>query len=159
MLGHSNDKSTIQNTFRYNNQVLHHPKDIANGFCDYFANVGPQFAKMIPTSKYDHNHYLTSQNYPNPSSIFISPTDPSEINKIISGLKSKKSCGHDNLSTSFLKQIALEIAAHISILVNKSLEHGIVPDMHKIAKVIPIYKSKEKDVFSNYRPISLLPSI
>ena len=29
----------------------------------------------------------------------------------------------------------------------------------KIAKVIPIYKCKEKNEMGNYRPISLLPSI
>ena len=29
----------------------------------------------------------------------------------------------------------------------------------KLAKVIPIYKAKEQDLFSNYRPISLLPTI
>ena len=27
----------------------------------------------------------------------------------------------------------------------------------KIARVIPLYKSGEKDVFTNYRPVSLLP--
>ena len=29
----------------------------------------------------------------------------------------------------------------------------------KIAKVVPIYKSKEKDKLTNYRPVSLLPAI
>ena len=39
-----------------------------------------------------------------------------------------------------------------------SLEKGIVPDCMKTAKV-PIYKSKQKDQFTNYKPISLLPTI
>jgi hypothetical protein len=40
---------------------------------------------------------------------------------------------------------------------NKSMETGEVPDTLKLAKVIPIYKANEKDMFTNYRPISLLP--
>ena len=37
------------------------------------------------------------------------------------------------------------------------IESGHVPDTMKLAKVIPIYKSKDKQMFNNYRPISLLP--
>ena len=36
---------------------------------------------------------------------------------------------------------------------------GLVPDMAKLAKIIPIYKEKDKKKISNYRPISLLPVI
>ena len=32
----------------------------------------------------------------------------------------------------------------MSIIINKSLETGIVPKNMKIAKIIPIYKSKDK---------------
>ena len=34
---------------------------------------------------------------------------------------------------------------------------GLVPKNMKIAKVIPIFKSGNKHIFNNYRPISLLP--
>ena len=47
----------------------------------------------------------------------------------------------------------------ISILINKSMEFGAVPDVYKITKVVPIYKAKDKELFANYRPISLLPSV
>ena len=47
----------------------------------------------------------------------------------------------------------------IAILVNMSLEQGIVPDAMKLAKVIPIHKSKSKELFNNYRPISLLSNM
>ena len=53
-----------------------------------------------------------------------------------------------------------EVLSHpISLLINKSLSTGIVPNSMKLAKVIPIYKSKDSKLFSNYRPISLLPTL
>ena len=39
------------------------------------------------------------------------------------------------------------------------MSEGVVPYQMKIAKVIPVYKSKDKQLFTNYRPISLLPCI
>ena len=52
-----------------------------------------------------------------------------------------------------------EIAPVLSHVFNRSLLSGIVPSQLKIAKVNPIFKSGDKQVFSNYRPISILPSI
>ena len=89
----------------------------------------------------------------------MAPTTPQEVHKITSSLKAKKSCGHDDISTSFLKNINGEVATPISILINNSFAECIVPDILKIAKVIPIYKSKDKDEFINYRPIFLLPAL
>ena len=79
--------------------------------------------------------------------MFLTPTDQDEVKSILNTLKPKKSSGHDNISTSFLKQIATEISYPISKLINKSFEEGIVPNIFNIAKVIPIHKSKDKDIF------------
>ena len=38
-----------------------------------------------------------------------------------------------------------------------SFQTGVFPDKMKIAKIVPLFKSGEKNVFTNYRPISLLP--
>jgi len=35
---------------------------------------------------------------------------------------------------------------------------GIVPDKLKIARVIPMYKSDDDNIFSNHRPASVLPA-
>ena len=42
-------------------------------------------------------------------------------------------------------------------MINTSIESGHVPYTMKLAKVIPIYKSKDKQMLNNYRPNSLLP--
>ena len=42
-------------------------------------------------------------------------------------------------------------------MINTSIESGHVPGTMQLAKVIPIYKSKDKQMLNNYRPISLLP--
>ena len=42
---------------------------------------------------------------------------------------------------------------------NHVLETGIFPDDWKKAKVHPIFKSDERNIPSNYRPISILPAI
>lgn len=159
LIGRNNDKSFTPTIFKRGDQAVSSPDEIANNFCEYFADVGPRFASAIPQSTKPYDHYLKSGYMRNSVSMFLTPTDPYEIHKIIMQLKSKKSSGHDDISTAFLKRIGPEISLPISILVNKSLSEGIVPDIHKLAKVIPIYKSKEKDSFSNYRPISLLPAI
>ena len=52
-------------------------------------------------------------------------------------------------------QIISEPLAHI---VNLSIAYGIVPDQMKIARVIPLLKADDPSLFTNYRPVSFLPS-
>ncbi len=89
----------------------------------------------------------------------MAPTDPDEIKKIILLFKPKKSSGDDGISMQLLRWICNSCSIPIATLVNRSLEQGIVPDAMKLAKVIPIFKAKNKETFTNYRPISLLPNI
>ena len=41
---------------------------------------------------------------------------------------------------------------------NLSITSGMVPIELKIARVVPLFKAGDKSIFSNYRPISVLPS-
>ena len=82
-----------------------------------------------------------------------------ETIRIIHKLKNKHSCCHDEISTALLKTVQHELAPSITLVINQSLKTGIFRDKLKIAKVIPVYKKGEDNVFDNYRPISLLPSI
>jgi len=87
----------------------------------------------------------------------MSPTDPEEIEKIITTMKSKTSRGIDDINSEFIKKIKQNIKVPLSKLINMSLETGKIPASLKIAKVIPIFKNKSPEEYTNYRPISLLP--
>ena len=49
------------------------------------------------------------------------------------------------------------VSKPLTYIYNTSLENGTFPKEMKIAKVIPLFKAGDKKLFSNYRPVSLLP--
>ena len=74
-------------------------------------------------------------------------------------MKNKDSSGIDGISNNLIKHIHLEIAKPLTLILNQMINSGIFPSELKTSKVTPLYQANEKDLFSNYRPISLLPSI
>ena len=155
--GRKNDKSTISDTFIVDGKKETNKETIANGFGSYFANVGRQFADAIPKANKQPSHYTSCA--PNLHSLYLFPTDTNEISKILGKCANKKSAGDDGISLVLLKQLSSTISYPIAKLVNMSFEQGVFPTAMKIAKVIPIYKGKSKELFTNYRPISLLSNV
>jgi len=157
LTGRIKKKTSIAETFNIDGQLINNSQRISNGFCKYFTNVGQKLADKIPKSQKSSVEYMSST--PNPNSMYFYPTDQNEIDQIIKSMKNKKSTGYDGISSAFLKKIQPAICKPLSIIINKSLETGEVPSNLKLAKVVPIYKAKDNKLFSNYRPVSLLPCI
>lgn len=129
---------------------------IANNFNSFFTNIGTKLAEKISDPDNDYQSPLKSINQIN--SIFLKPTSPDEIINITNNLKTSNSCGIDGISSRLLKSIIDIIAPVLSNIFNTSLATGIVPSLLKVAKVTPVFKSGDNFKFSNYRPISILPS-
>ena len=79
------------------------------------------------------------------------------VEKELRKLKRNKAAGPDSLPPNLLKDCARIIARPVAHIINLSLKSSIVPTSWKSAKVTPIYKSGNSELFSNYRPISVLP--
>ena len=156
MITSKRNKMYVPNMFIINDELTGDPDIIANGFCNYFTNVGKEFASKIPHPNHSFDSYLKE---PSNDTFFMNPTDAVEIQKNLQGMKPKQSTGHDGVNSWLLKKLSNSISLPISVAINKSIENGVVPDNLKLAKVIPIFKAKDPCIFGNYRPISLLPVI
>ena len=49
-------------------------------------------------------------------------------------------------------------SAKVIGIIDLSLSSGVVPDQMKIARVIPLFKSGDLSLFTNYKPVSVLPA-
>ena len=131
------------------------PQLIANDFNDFFVNIGPKLASKINSTGKEYHEYLK---HSIEKSVFLSPVIDDEIIKIISKFDKTKSPGHDNIGNNIIKRIAKEMSIPLAIVFNLSITTGKVPNQLKSAKVIPIYKKDDAEIYLNYRPVSVLPT-
>ena len=127
-------------------------KNIANKFNSFFINIGQSLAANFEAND-NFEKYLTKTKR---SVKYFDEITHDDVHKIIKSLKMKGSSGFDCVSNKLVKQLEDELVPPLTIVINDSLQSGIVPSQLKEAKVLPLFKSGDKQNFSNYRPISLL---
>ena len=140
----------------HNNDILTDSSRIANAFNEYFTNIGPNLASKIPACPYSFNDFTT--HISNDASLFLFPTNNSEVLSIISKLPSRAASGVDDIPICILKRNSEIISSPLTYIINLSLSNGVFPDHLKFARVTPIYKSDDPLSIANYRPISVLPA-
>ncbi|VDP42134.1 unnamed protein product [Echinostoma caproni] len=81
---------------------------------------------------------------------------PAQVGLKLSSLVAKKSPGLDEIPPILLQQCSEQLALPLSKLFNHSMEVGVVPDEWKTCVVSPIFKSGDRTLPNNYRPVALL---
>ena len=139
---------------KFNNMLISDKVKIAETFNNFFANVevGHKISESVE-STVSHSFYVKNSVA---SSIILSPPTPSELAAEIKKCKVYKATSDKQISTKFLIIAADVISPYLVYLVNFMFSNGIFPDVLKIAKVFPLYKSGSYQSVENYRPISLL---
>ena len=136
---------------------IQNPDVIAEFFNSFFASVGERTSSSIENADTANPFDYMAQIHTK-DSLFLTPTTPIEVINTAMSIKSKASTGIDGISNKLVKHIITFIAEPLAHIFNQSFLTGSFPDLYKIAKVIPLFKSGDKNNPTNYRPISLLPA-
>ena len=130
------------------NRFITNCKDKASIFNDFFAS---QCTPFVNESELTELHFRTN------SRINTFEVNLNEIMDIIAGLNTKKAHGPDSISVNMVKLCGHHLSIPLKIIFDNILLTGIFPDQWKEANVTPVHKKNDKQIISNYRPISLLP--
>ena len=116
---------TLPSLFKTSSCSLSDPIDIANTFCKYFTNIGPDLARKIPDTNVSYRSFLNSNCN---ESIFLRPTNVNELQEICSLFKSEKAPGYDNISMYTIRRSFDLLAEPLANSINLSLSKGIFLD-------------------------------
>jgi len=106
-------------------------------------------AKLLRTIAEKHTGRERLANQPNQ---FTNP----EWNVLIGNLSESKAINENDIPTKIIKLAKFVLAPILTHIFNKCINEGFYPDCLKVAEVIPICKSGEQNICSNYRSISIL---
>ena len=152
---HKNKFAKISQRFCHLGKIIDSPQDIANAFNTYFI-ITLGFYCRTDTLRGSHKVYLNASHS---STLTLANIDEGYVASLIDRLKNKESSRIDKLSNKHIKAAKNVIAKPLTIMINQMLNIGSFSDKLKQSKVTPIFKANDKELLSNYRPISVLSSM
>ena len=132
-------------------------QQLANDFIDFFVQKSHNvYQELLQYQNNTNGDCSNDQVVPYLNS--FEPTKENEVKDIMLKMANKQ-CDLDPVPTWIVKQFCNNLAPVITIIVDRSLELGVVPQPLKKAMVRPGLKKPSLDskVHNNYRPVSNLP--
>ena len=153
------NREDVPKSFNVDGKLIYESEGIANGFCKFFSTIAKKLkVKTFPLTNMVWKSKNSSVYFEKHQFSFKDVNDV-EVLKYLRKLKRNSAVGLDQIPSSFLKDTAFVIAKPLTHIINCSLRNGEFPNTLARAKVTPIFKSGSKQLFDNYRPISVLPAI
>ena len=153
MVTNKRKQRQISNRFKCNGKTVEDENLIANKFNDFFINIGPELAKNIPPGNKSPSEYIINVSE---ATFTINAVTDTEVANIIDNFNDS-AAGWDDLRPKIIKGIKDYVKLPPTHICNLSFASWVFPTELKIANVVPIYKSNDEMIFSNYRPVSVLP--
>lgn len=128
---------------------LQKPNEINN----YFLSVYSAPNSCLTTV----NNYK-GRRFNNDLTFSLSLATVDDIRNILFSMKSN-AYGTDNINAKMLQLCAPVNILHITHIINCCLENGYFPELWKTSLVRPLPKVREPSIYSDLRPISIIPAI
>ena len=142
--------SSLPSSIEYNRKC-YSPETNADIFNTFFQSVFNEKVEdsTVPPSSLHTEHSISDLH-----------CTEKEVAKLLTGLDASKSSGPDNnIHPRILKECAKELASYFTKVFNHSLRIGHLPSDWMMANVVPIFKSGDRVLANNYRPISLTSNV
>ena len=141
----------IPTSLQYNRVKVSDAQEKAELFNNYFNSVFKR-DDCVPL----HEDYFFSgfDNYN--QSLRNITLSPSMARKFLDQLNAIKSCGPDEITPRLLKECSKSLSIPLCTLFNKQLDSGCFLIVWKVANLVPVFKSDDREMVENYRVISLL---
>ena len=120
--------------------------------CRSKAEIFNRQFKSVFTSEDPNLPHESGSNIPPMPDITICPDG---VEKLLKILGPNKATGLDNIGPRILQIAAEELAPALSLIFQRSLDTGDLPESWLQANISPIYKKGDRTLAENYRPVSL----
>ena len=136
-----------------NSKTFTNKLDIAEQFDKYFISIGPSLASTIDHYDEEPTKYINKSTV---SSFITSPVEGTQVFRLFQNLNENKTSL--DIPHKLIKIASEPLSLLFTYIYNQSIANRIVPDVFKISRVTPIYKSGEVMDAGNSRPIATLLS-
>eukprot|EP00733_Pompholyxophrys_punicea_P000182 Pompholyxophrys_punicea_v1_NODE_31_length_5106_cov_5.948276.p1 type:complete len:607 gc:universal NODE_31_length_5106_cov_5.948276:3591-1771(-) len=145
---------TLPAAIKHDGKEITSREEVACALNSYFATIGTKLANEIPYG--GTRTFTDKQEIYKLEKLVIQDSDTIQAIQL---LKPSNTLDTMGIHTQILKDGCHSLSAPLTHIIRLSLEQGIFPAALKMAKIIPIYKSGCQTMISNYRPLSILPTL
>ena len=114
--------------------------------------LNQQFTSVFTSEDTDYLPNLGPSPYPDLANIKVHVQG---VVKLLKNINPHKATGPDNLPSRLLKEVADEIVPSLTLHLQATLTQDCIPCVWKEGLITPVFKTGDKSITSNYRPISL----
>lgn len=148
----------INTTYKNRDNVAQNSKITPDEFNINFSDAPLSIINNVPSSSIDPGTMVSrvAVAHVDEEFFFIEITEGT-IQDIIRSLTRKNSKDFYGLNLDILSIVSDLIAPVLVKLINLCFRVGVFPDCFKVGLIHPVFKKGEKNLASNFRPISILP--